>query len=342
MLYDHTQRLKSLLGIEFPIIQDGMGPFRTNHIAVAMVEAGGLGTVSIPGMTKPYDEAKRLMRANIDYVAERVNGPFAMNTPVGVDSHGVVFESSRAHIDALTEAREQNPLAARYATTIITSAGFPGAFRDQIRDSGLVHLAKIGATKHALKAEAAGVDGIIASGYEMGGHTHLNPVHTMVLVPNVTEAVSVPVIAAGGFRDGRGLAAALALGACGIAMGTRFIATPENDEWNPAYPQHVLSMKEGDDTVYPAVYGPARGLNNAGARRLREIIANHEMGDDELARWKDDQLIAAQQDGDMENGLVVMGQVGSGINEITPIAEIVRSIDADARRILSQPERDSH
>lgn len=341
MLYDNTRCLTDLLNIRHPIIQDGMGPFGTNEIAVAVSNAGGLGTVSIPGMTRPADEAKRAMRENIEWVAAHTQKPFATNVPVGRLPSGEILPSTAAYIEALIEARKAVVAAEERASVIITSAGFPGEFREAIQDSGLTHLHKVGSTAHAIKAEAAGVDAIIASGYEMGGHTHANPVHTFVLGANVTEKVSVPVVLSGGVRDGRGLVAALGLGANGVAMGTRFIATHENMGWHPAYTSSVLAASEGDDTVFPAVYGPARGLRNSGIEQLLSIIAKDELDDDALARWKDERIIRAQEEGDTENGIMPMGQVASGISEIVGVEELISGMVRTARELLAEPAMDA-
>jgi NAD(P)H-dependent flavin oxidoreductase YrpB (nitropropane dioxygenase family) len=329
-----SNRLTALLGVEHPIIQEGMGPFKTNRIAAAVSAAGGLGTVSMPGMTKDPAVGSRLLRENIEQVAEWTDRPFAVNVPVGRDDTGTVLPVSEAYIRAVVEARNGDTALSRQLVALTTSAGFPGEFRSLIRDAGLVHMHKVGSTKQARKAEDAGVDVIIASGYEMGGHTHASPVHTFVLVPNVTEAVSVPVVLSGGARDGRTLAAALALGADGVAMGTRFIATEDNGDWHAAYAQKVIEAREGDDVVFPAVYGPARGLRNAAVDRLLEIVSNHEMDNDELTRWKDDALIRAQESGDVEGGLVVVGQVASGIHDMVTIADFVPHMAAEAADIL--------
>ncbi|NMI00184.1 NAD(P)H-dependent flavin oxidoreductase [Pseudonocardia acidicola] len=329
-----SNRLTALLGIEHPIIQEGMGPFKTNRIAAAASAAGGLGTVSMPGMTKDPKVGSRLLRENIEQVASLTDRPFAVNVPVGRDDTGTVLPVSEAYIRAAVEARNSDSALSRQLVALTTSAGFPGEFRALIRDAGLIHMHKVGSTKHARKAEDAGVDVVIASGYEMGGHTHATPMHTFVLVPNVTEAVSVPVVLSGGARDGRTLAAALALGASGVAMGTRFIATEDNTDWHASYAQKIIEADEGDDTVFPAVYGPARGLHNAGVDRLLEIVRTNEMSHDELTRWKDEALIRAQEDGDVENGVMPAGQVASGIHDLVAIGEFVPRMAAEAADIL--------
>jgi NAD(P)H-dependent flavin oxidoreductase YrpB (nitropropane dioxygenase family) len=329
-----SNRLTELLGIEYPIIQEGMGPFRTNRIAAAVSAAGGLGTVSMPGMTKDPAVGSRLLRENIEQVAAATHRPFAVNVPVGRADTGAMLPVSEAYIRAVIDAREADAALSRQLVALTTSAGFPGEFRGLISDAGLVHMHKVGSTKHARKAEDAGVDVVIASGYEMGGHTHVMPMHTFVLVPNVTEAVSVPVVLSGGARDGRTLAAALALGASGVAMGTRFIATEDNTDWHAAYARRILAAVEGDDVVFPAVYGPARGLRNAGVDRLLEIVRNDEMEVGELTRWKDEALIRAQESGDVENGIMPAGQVASGIHDMVAIAEFVPRMAAEAAEIL--------
>lgn len=329
-----SNRLTDLLGVDLPIIQEGMGPYRTNSIAAAVSNAGGLGTVSMPGMTQEPTIGARLLRENIEWVAEHTDRPFAVNVPVGRDSDRRVLPVSDTYIRAVIEARDRDRSLARQLVALTTSAGFPGEFREMIANAGLVHMHKVGSTAHARKAEEAGVDVVIASGYEMGGHTHTKPVHTFVLVPNVTEAVSIPVVLSGGARDGRTLAAALALGASGVALGTRFIATTDNVDWHTAYAERIIAADEGDDVVFPAVYGPARGLRNAGVERLFEILETKELQGEELTGWKDQALIRAQSEGDVDNGLLAAGQVSSGIREIVDISEYVPGMAQEAIAVL--------
>lgn len=326
-----ANRLTKLLGIDYPIIQEGMGPFQTDRIAAAVSAAGGLGTVSMPGMTKDPKAGAKLLREHIDRVASLTNRPFAVNVPVGTDSIGRVLPITEAYIRAVVEARADDPALEKQLRVLTTSAGFPGDFRPLIKDSGLIHMHKVGATVQARKAEEAGVDVIIASGYEMGGHTHARPVHTFVLVPNVTEAVSVPVVLSGGCRDGRTLAAALALGASGVAMGTRFIATEDNTDWHPAYAERILAAREGDDAVVPGVYGPLRILRNNAVAQLEQMLG---ASTDELTRWKDEALIRAQSTGDVDGGLMAAGQVSSGIHQVVRIAEFLPAMAREASEIL--------
>ena len=238
-----ANRYTRLVGIDHPIVQEGLGPFRTPRLAAAVSEAGGLGTVSMPGMPEDIAAGARTFREHILECASLTDRPFAVNIPVGVDSNGDVLPFTDSYLRTALEVREAEPEVARRLRVMTTSAGFPGRYVSLIKDAGMVHQHKVGSTRQAVKAAEAGVDVVIAAGFEMGGHAPSKAVHTFVLVPNVTEAVDVPVLLTGGARDGRGLAAALALGADGVAMGTRFITSTDNSDWHPAYLQALLDAR---------------------------------------------------------------------------------------------------
>jgi NAD(P)H-dependent flavin oxidoreductase YrpB (nitropropane dioxygenase family) len=263
-----SNRYTRLVGIDHPIVQEGLGPFRTAKLAAAVSSAGGLGTVSMPGMPEDIAAGARTFREHIEECAGLTDRPFAVNVPVGVDGNGSVLPFTDVYIRTALAARESDAAIAERLTVLTTSAGFPGDYVAMIKDAGMVHQHKVGSTRQAVKAARAGVDIVIAAGFEMGGHAPSAAVHSFVLLPNVTEAVDVPVLLTGGVRDGRGLAAALAMGADGVAMGTRFITSHDNSDWHPAYLQALLDAKEGDDVAFNGVYGPCRGLRNAASLRL--------------------------------------------------------------------------
>jgi enoyl-[acyl-carrier protein] reductase II len=204
-----ANRYTRLVGIDYPIIQEGLGPFRTPKIAAAVSNAGGLGTVSMPGMPVDIEEGARTFRDHIEECASLTKKPFAVNIPVGVSLSGEVLPFTDSYIRAALLARKHDAQLEKQLTVMTTSAGFPGAYIEMIKDAGMIHQHKVGSTRQAVKAEEAGVDVIIAAGFEMGGHTSGKAMHTLVLVPNMTEAATVPVLLTGGARDGRGLAAAL-------------------------------------------------------------------------------------------------------------------------------------
>jgi NAD(P)H-dependent flavin oxidoreductase YrpB (nitropropane dioxygenase family) len=326
-----------LVGIEHPIVQEGLGPFRTPKLAAAVSNAGGLGTVSMPGMPEDIEVGAKTFREHIEECAALTDRPFAVNIPVGVDSHGKVLPFTDVYIRTVFEARNADSAIAERLRVLTTSAGFPGEYIGLIKDAGMVHQHKVGSTRQAIKAAEAGVDVVIAAGFEMGGHAPSKAVHTFVLIPSVTEAVDVPVLLTGGARDARGLAAALAMGCEGVAMGTRFITSYENSDWHPAYLQALLDAEEGDDVAFAGVYGPCRGLRNAASERLLEGHGGEsgEVVDPvELIRWKIESMQRAQTDGDVTNGLVLTGQVASGIHELISVAEFVPHMAEEAARIL--------
>jgi NAD(P)H-dependent flavin oxidoreductase YrpB (nitropropane dioxygenase family) len=320
------------LDLRYPIMQDGMGPSPTTSLAIAVGSAGGLGSVSTPGLLTPEPELRKLLRERMERVAAESSGKFALNVPVGTLQTGEMLPSSAVCIDEAIRCKLAGGPVGDKFVGITTSAGFPGVFTEQIKESGLLHLHKVGSLRHAKKAAQAGVDVIIASGYEMGGHTHVYPVHTMVLAPQVIAEVDVPVIVSGGIYDGRGLAAVLAMGAAAVAMGTRFIATVEH-EWHENYKQAIVDSPEWNDTIYEGYYAPSRAIHSKG---LDEDLpaAKKQMSVDELNLWKEHRGYAAQMEGDVLNGIVTAGQCSAAIHDIVPVAELLRRMWAQASDLL--------
>lgn len=333
-----SNRYTNLIGIEHPIVQEGLGPFRTPKLAAAVSSAGGLGTVSMPGMPVDLAEGARTFREHIEECLSLTDKPFAVNIPVGVDHNGQVLPFTDVYIRMVLDARAADDSIAAQLRVMTTSAGFPGDYVRMIKDAGMIHQHKVGSTRQAIKSAEAGTDVVIAAGFEMGGHAPSKMVHTFVLIPSVTEAVDVPVLLTGGARDGRGLAAALAMGAEGVAMGTRFITSHENSDWHPAYIQALLDAKEGDDVAFDGVYGPCRGLRNAASQQLLDHTSDHEedMNEVDLMRWKIESMQRSQTDGDVENGLVLAGQVTSAITDLIHVAEFVPAMAEEAASILKR------
>jgi NAD(P)H-dependent flavin oxidoreductase YrpB (nitropropane dioxygenase family) len=331
-----SNRYTELVGIEHPIVQEGLGPFKTPKLAAAVSEAGGLGTVSMPGFPDDLSEGARTFREHIEECASLTARPFAVNIPVGIDENGDVLPFTDAYIEAVLVARRADNGLAGQLSVLTTSAGFPGAYVRRIKDEGLIHQHKVGSTRQAEKAAEAGVDVVIAAGFEMGGHAPSKSMHSFVLVPSVTEAVDVPVLLTGGARDGRTLAAAICFGADGVAMGTRFIASEENSDWHPAYTQALLDAGEGDDVAFTGVYGPCRGLRNEASARLTEPGGAPHGDEVELVRWKIESMQRAQTEGDVQGGLVLAGQVSSAIHDVISVAKFVPGMAAEAAEVLAK------
>ena len=326
-------RFTRLVDVTYPVMQEGLGPYKTVHLAAAVANAGGLGTISIPGITEEPARGSKLLRGYIEDACRMTEGKLAVNVPVGSDkSTGKVLPFSAAYIGAVVEA-VRDPEIAKRLRVITTSAGPAGSARRLIEGSGLLHFHKVGGTRQAIRAEQDGVDAIIASGYEAGGHTHARPVHTFILVPSVAQAVSIPVILAGGARDGRSLAIALAMGADAVAFGTRFVASQDNPDWDAAYARRIIDAGEGDDVVFSAIYGPSRALPSRGLKDLAEMIAAG-VDNETLTKFKDGRLIDAQRDGDMEGGILPAGQISGAINDVIDVAEFVPGVVAEAQDII--------
>jgi len=321
-----STRFTQMLGIEHPVMQEGLGPYKTVALAAAVSNAGGLGTVSIPGISEEPRAGAAKLRGYIEQACTLTDKPFAVNIPVGTDKHGNVPAFSAAYVQAVVDAAKDR--------VITTSAGAPAGTRRMIEGSGLIHIHKVGGTRQAQRAVADGVDMLIASGYEAGGHTHARPVHTFVLGPSVCEAVDCPVILAGGVRNGRGLAAALAMGADAVALGTRFVASHDNPDWHANYAARILNAKEGEDILFQALYGPSRVLPSRAIGELAEYEHTAGVTEEDLTRFKDERLIAGQRDGDMEGGILPCGQIAGAITELIHVAEFIPGMVLEAIAVL--------
>jgi len=330
-----STRFTTLLGIAHPVMQEGLGPYKTVALAAAVSNAGGLGTVSIPGISEEPRAGAAKLRGYIEQACALTDKPFAVNIPVGTDKHGNVPAFSAAYVQAVVDAAKDREIARRLRV-ITTSAGAPAGARRMIDGSNLIHIHKVGGTRQAQRAVADGVDMLIASGYEAGGHTHARPVHTFVLGPSVCEAVDCPVILAGGVRDGRGLAAALAMGADAVALGTRFVASHDNPDWHANYAARILAAQEGEDILFQALYGPSRVLPSRAIAELAEYEHQAGVSEEDLTRFKDERLIAGQRDGDMEGGILPCGQVAGAITDLIHVAEFIPGMVREAIAVLDR------
>jgi len=339
-------RITDLLGIEHPIIQAPMGPISIPRLVAAVSNAGGLGILNAGHFTP--EEIKDDIRS----VRALTDKPFGVNLTAGTPGYERLAE---------VMIEEKVPL-------IVHGRGNPKWLIETARGQGIIIMAQIGALKHALRAEQDGADIVSVTGHEGGGH--VSHVSTMVLTPLVASKIKVPVVAAGGFCDGRGLVAALAMGAEGISLGTRFAITqesglPENIK------QRYVSAGEADTLVTPRITGTGlRVLRNnftdtleRGGQKLswREkisgtletrrslgvswwsfIIGGWRMRKDYEASFSELGTLAAgairinkaMYDGDAEDGAMIVGQVCGRINDIPSAAEIVRGIVAEANSIV--------
>lgn len=328
--------LCDLLGIDYPIVQAGMGPSGTLELAAAVTDAGGLGIMSAGAETAGERQARKNFEEFFDYMVSNTDGNFGVNVPVGSSQMtDNVRETLDAYIEQALVSKLTDDRVADQMVLLETSAGNPERWIDDIEevkeDTGLLHFHKVASVEHAKKAEELGVDGITASGYEMAGHTHRaeDATHTFVLVPAVAEAVDVPVLASGGVRDGRGLLAALALGASGVYMGSRFIATQEAD-FHDEFKEYVIDAEPGADTIMDGQYGPLRALESPGIEQIE--AAKSEMDESSLKELKAEKFINAQQ-GNIDDGIVIASQVAGYIDDEPTVEELIEGIVEEAASI---------
>ena len=302
-------RLCKLLGIEYPIIQGGMAWVATAELAAAVSNGGGLGLIAAGGA--PAES----VREQIKKCRGLTDKPFGVNvmlmSPFAEEVMNVILEEKPA--------------------VVATGAGNPGKYITPLKEAGIKILPVIASVAMAKRMEKSGVDGIIAEGTEAGGH--IGELTTMVLVPQVVDAVSIPVVAAGGIADKRGAVAAFALGAEGIQVGTRFICSKECIA-HDNYKQAILKAKDRDAVVTGRSTGaPVRALKNKLTREY-ERLEKENASFEEIEKLGVGGLRRAFQDGDVETGSLMAGQSAAMVKSIEPCADIIKSYFEDVEDVL--------
>ncbi|MDQ7094723.1 enoyl-[acyl-carrier-protein] reductase FabK [Desulfosporosinus sp. PR] len=300
-------RICELLGIEYPIFQGGMAWVATGELAAAVSEAGALGIIG--SGQAPAD----WLRREISKVKATTQKPFGVNvmlmSPFVDEVMQVILE-------------EQVPV-------ITTGAGNPGKYVPGLKEIGTKVIPVVASVALAKRLEKVGVDALIAEGMESGGH--IGEISTMPLIPQVVDAVKIPVIAAGGIVDGRGLVAALALGAEGVQMGTRFMCA-EECMISPLVKDKIIKAKDRSTVITGRSTGhPVRCIDN---HFTREFEQHEKEGMDaaELERMGQGRLRLAMVDGDLENGSLMAGQIAGAVKKIEPAAQIVQDVMQSAER----------
>lgn len=329
-------RICQLLGIEYPIIQAPMAWITCAELAAAVSNAGGLGTLGPEAGVKTQEESKDLeivegrLREQIRKVKTLTDKPFAVNFPIGWGKQQIFNERRvAAAID------EGIPVA-------IVSMGSPEVFTRKFHDAGIKVLHIVISVKQARRAEEAGVNAVVCIGYEAGGHIGADEVPTFVLVPQVADAVKIPVIAAGGIADACGFVAALALGAEGVYMGTRFMATCECNA-HPNMKQAVLEANDTATVAFGRQTGISRCLKNdytachmkmeASGASFDELREYERSGDD-LRGWR--RVPIAIIAGNITHGSAACGAVAGMINEIIPAREVIRRMVEGYKAVVAK------
>jgi enoyl-[acyl-carrier protein] reductase II len=303
--------LTELIGIRHPILQGGMAWVATWELVVSVSEAGGLGILGAGNA--PLDFVSEQVRQ----IKEHTSKPYGVNVPLfSPYVEGVVALCIKERVPVFT-----------------TGAGNPTPYIAPLKQAGAIFIPVVASVALARRLERAGADAMIAEGAESGGH--IGDVHTMTLVPQVVDAVRVPVVAAGGLGDGRGLVAALALGAAGIQMGTRFICTDECTA-HINYKQAIVRANERATVVTGISIGhPVRCLRNPMTHAFEEMEKKG-VSEEEVVEFGTGRLRLAAAQGDVSNGSVMAGEVSGLVHEIIPAGEVVRRTVAEAEALLGR------
>jgi len=306
----HT-KLCDLLNITCPILQGGMAWVSTARLAAAVSQAGGLGIIG-SGNAPPSFVAEQ-----IDLLCAQTDRPFGVNVPL-----------FSPYVDQVIEL-----CIARRVPVLTTGAGSPAQYIDALHHAGIKVLPLVSSVALARRLARRGVDGLIVEGQESGGHT--GDVSTMPLIPQVVDAVDVPIIAAGGIADGRGLVAALALGAVGVQMGTRFICTTECGVHHN-YKSKIVRAHDRATIVTGASFAhPVRTIRNRMSRQMLRMEKTAQLDEEELITFGTGKLKLAVQDGDVDNGSVMAGQVSGLIDDIVPVQVLIERIVAQAEEQIA-------
>ncbi|MDD8017597.1 MAG: nitronate monooxygenase [Bacteroidota bacterium] len=296
-----TNRITSLFHIQHPIIQAGMVWVSGWKLASAVSNAGALGLIGA-GSMKP-----ELLREHLHKIKSATQKSFGVNIPL-----------LRGDIEDLIAVVVEEKVK-----IIFTSAGHPGRHIDKFKSYGASVVHVVANVKQALKAEEVGCDAVVAEGYEAGGHNGLDEITTLTLVPQIVDAVEIPVIAAGGIADGRGMLAAFALGAEAVQIGTRFAATIESSA-HELYKQKIVEAKDGDTLLVYHNLLPVRMIRNPFAKQVQK-----EESEKGITRGRMMELHAKGRErkgifeGNWEEGELEMGQSSGLVKEILPAADVV-------------------
>ena len=310
----HT-RISDLLGIEFPIIQGGLAYLAYSELCAAVSNAGGLGQVTAMSLTTPEE-----LRNEIKKVRNLTNKPFGVNFAIG--------QMGRPYEHMLQVAIDEN------VPVITMTGGNPSPILKKLENTNIKKLVLVAAKRQAQKAEQLGADAVMVVGQEGGGHLGRDDTGTMVLIPQVVDAGSVPVIASGGIADGRGWMAAHALGAEGIEMGTRFIATKECVHASNAYKNAILESGEMDTVVIKRSIGaPARAIKNSWTEMILSIEKENPTYDalkDYISGKANKQFI---YEGNSEKGFGWAGQAVGLIKDIPTVEDLIMRMVNEAAEI---------
>ncbi|MBS1731389.1 MAG: nitronate monooxygenase [Bacteroidetes bacterium] len=296
-------KVTHLFQIDYPIVQAGMVWTSGWRLASAVSNAGGLGIIGAGSM---YPE---IFREHIQKCKKATSKPFAVNLPL-------LYQDIDQHIKTILDEGIK---------IVFTSAGNPKTWTSILKKEGITVVHVVSSSKFALKAQDAGVDAVVAEGFEAGGHNGREETTSMILIPAVSQAVSIPVIAAGGIATGRQMLAAMILGADGVQVGSRFVCSHEASN-HILFKQAVVNAGEGDTLLSMKKMTPVRLLKNKFFDQIKEAESNGASAEKLQEILGKGRAKKGMFEGDMENGELEIGQVSSLIHNIKPAADILHEI----------------
>lgn len=304
-------RICDLFHIQYPIIQGGMIWCSGWELAAAVSEAGGLGLIGAGSM---YPD---ILRQHIQKTKKATDHPFGVNLPL-------IYPQIEEHIKIILE--EKVPI-------VFTSAGNPKKYTSLFKENGITVVHVIANTKFALKCLEAGVDAVVAEGFEAGGHNGFEETTTMTLIPVIKDMIDIPLIAAGGIGSGQSMLAAMALGADGVQVGSRFAASTESSA-HLNFKLKILEAKDGDTQLSLKELVPVRLLKNPFFDQIQEAYTNKANKEELKALLGKGRAKKGMFEGDLEEGELEIGQISSSIYDILPAGEIVRQMVAEYNQLL--------
>jgi len=306
-------QITNLFKIKYPIIQAGMIWCSGWELASAVSNSGGLGIIGSGSM---YPD---VLRHNILQCKNATNQPFAVNVPL-------LYPNIEEHIKSIIDLK---------VPIVFTSAGNPNTWTKELKQNNIKVVHVVSSVKFALKAESCGVDAIVAEGFEAGGHNGREETTTMCLVPDVAKAINIPLIAAGGIIDGKSMLAAMILGADGVQMGTRFVASKESSA-HENFKDIVLKAKEGDTRLTLKEITPVRMMKNKFFQELEELYKTSPTKEQLLNKLGRGRAKLGMFEGDLESGELEIGQASSQISNVFTAKEIIQQIMTEFNSVKSQ------
>lgn len=296
-------KITTLFSIQYPIIQGGMIWNSGYKLASAVSNSGGLGLIGAGSM---YPE---VLREHIQKCKKATNKPFGVNVPM-------LYPNIEEIMKIIVEEGVK---------IVFTSAGNPKTWTSFLKENGIIVVHVVSSSKFALKAQEAGVDAVVAEGFEAGGHNGREETTTLTLIPMVKEQISIPLIAAGGIASGRGMLAAMVLGADGVQMGSRFAASVESSA-HENFKQTIINVKEGDTQLTLKELAPVRLIKNKFFEDLQKLYLNCPTPEEIKTLLGRARAKKGMFEGDLIEGELEIGQIAGLIHEIKPVSQIIEEI----------------